>query len=274
MTLPTGKGAFIHANTRLYPASDPIGWARAVGLSWVLLHVSAAPELLRAALRAGLRVWWWAGPPAFTPETWRHTISSMARRIRNEGGEGGVVDKETADEWAGQLTEVQALAAAVESAPGTWGLTSFPAAGHLDTLAPSFDFLLMQLYGRGLQGEELHAFLERWGDRWDRRDGETDGELHGVPVGLVAAAYRRTPAEQAEYLAELPPTSFAALWTGAPAELAELTPILRQWRPDEAVPFGFRPERLAPPPAPPERPRPDCFCCFCSWRRESEMTDA
>ncbi len=243
MTAPElPRKALFERGASYYPAHDSIMFARVLGCDSIFL-LSRLPDSgyrFERAQAAGLRVWWWVGPEAWKPDTWRATVLRLRALLTYVGGLGYVADVEEAPAWAGQEAELDALAATLAEDAERWsvGFTSFPAWPYWRRVAARARraWGCPQLYGirNPAPPDELRARGEPWRMTWG-----------GGYVPALAAWGRELP-ELRAYLAAFEGEAGAAFWhehvpTGAKLE------ALRAWRPRDFF-------SLTPPRAPGREP--------------------
>jgi hypothetical protein len=226
-----------------YRPGSSLDFARAIGAESMVLHCNLTGALERAELarRAGLPIWWWAGPDAWKPNTWRTTRARCLELIAGGYGVGYVPDCETAHEWAGQTQEIDALAASLDSdtrAGLSVGFTSFPSWPYWRRVAHRARgvWACPQLYGIVTPGTP--AELLRRGEPWAQ-------EFGGGYVPALAA-WGRDPEEQRAYLAGMASVPGAIFWHGLPAPRGGVLSALRDWTPSR--PFSSAPPAPGGPP--------------------------
>lgn len=172
MTAPVEipRKALFERGASYYPAHDSIMFARVLGCDSIFL-LSRLPDSgarFERAAAAGLRCWWWVGPEAWKPDTWRATVLRQRALLSYVGGLGYVADVEEGPEWSGQTTELAALVETLREDSERWsvGFTSFPMWPywrHVAAGAPRV-WGCPQLYGirNPAPPDELRARGEPW----------------------------------------------------------------------------------------------------------------
>lgn len=246
MVAPRGKGLYGRGPS-LYPGDDPASYAKALECDFiVLINGAGVEEHAKRAQGLGLDVLLWSPPETWHPDNWRATLELQAERVQQLGLAGLVADIEDWPAWAPHRDEIPAVAQALAQLARTFlsvGFTSFPSWGGLTELAqiaaPAGVWGSPQLYGVLEPGTpaELKARARRWREAFPE-------------VAVSLAAWNRSPADQAEYLAHFTDERAALLWQSttargsiSPLPGSELFEVLRIWnvnaRPGEAAAGAF-----------------------------------
>lgn len=231
MSAPRGKGIYAR-DPDYYPDRDPSQYAYNMGCQFVALHDSASSDDdLRRAQALGLKVYLWEGPDSWLPENWQETLYSHSERVARFDLEGFIADVERQNVWRNHEAEIFELAGTLGSAASAYrsvGFTSFPSWKWTDDVAAIAGPKLWgspQLYGI-LEPASPARLLER-GAKWHEIFTEVLPSL---------AAWRRTPAEQAEYLEAFRNERGGIFWQ-APTHGGQIQPwpgtagfdVLRDW---------------------------------------------
>lgn len=227
MTLPElPRKTFFERGARYYAPADSITFARVLGCDSILLlaRLPHSGERFARATAAGLRVWWWVGPEAWKPETWRATVDRLRALLGYVGGLGYVADVEEAPAWSGQHAELAALTEALREDSQRWsvGFTSFPSWPYWRNVAAGAPRVwgCPQLYGihNPAPLDELRARGEPW--------------RHAFGGGYVPAlaAWGRELPELRAYLAAFEGENGGAFWHEHIPSGAKLE-ALRAWTP-------------------------------------------
>lgn len=170
-----GRGPVYQSIPTYGAGSDVIAYSRAIGAdAAIVLLVDATPQRLRAALDAFPgRVWVWAGPHSWRPDTWRGTLATVRELMRRHPVVGYIADVEDAPRWAAaSVGEREALVDELEAdarAGRSVGLTTLPLlrGGHPIVAqlsrAPSI-WMVPQLYH--LSAQSIRALLDEWQSRF------------------------------------------------------------------------------------------------------------
>ncbi len=233
---PSGHALFVRDWRRVFVEElTPASFAdryRAAGLRWIALYLehgadaNASAELARELARGGLEVW--ASWGLVRPGTWRARMARFLERARAAHARGILINPENPDraahargapnwneaEAAAFLEELERaeLPIVVASYGTPQGFPSFPwatwqAGGSTIGMPLLFDRDLSadpaRYFARGLEGWRGHGF-----------------ELLDVAGSTWAHAGRRkkTLAELARHLEELPRTPAVALWSPVPLD--------------------------------------------------------
>lgn len=223
-TLP--RKAFFERQASGYPADDSIAYARILGCDSVaLLAELADADKVARARAAGLRWWWWAGPDAWKPATWRNTHDRIVALLSTLGGEGYIADVETADAWRGHDVQRAELVAALDrdSAAASVGFTSFPSWPWWREVAWGARRVwgCPQLYGIHSPAPPMQL----------RARGEPWRQAFGGGYCPALAAWGRTAPELAAYLGAFADMPGAVFWHSLPAPRGAELEVLRQWSP-------------------------------------------
>lgn len=227
MTAPElPRKTFFERGARYYAPTDSVTFARVLGCDSILL-LSRLPDSgarFERATAAGLRVWWWVGPEAWKPDTWRATVLRLRALLTYVGGLGYVADVEDWPAWQGHDRDLEELAAALAEDSARWscGFTSFPYWPRWQLVAARAPRLwgCPQLYG--IRDPAPLPELRQRGEPWRRAFG-------GGYVPALAAWGRELP-ELRAYLAAFEGETAGAFWHEHLPSGAKLE-ALRAWFP-------------------------------------------
>lgn len=228
-----------------YPGGDVLAWASSARLDGVFLHcrIRGHEDRGARAAAAGWPIWWYAGPDHWTPETWRATRLRCLELVGRGWGVGYVCNAERAPLWAGHRSEVQALAAALDSdsrAGLSVGFASIPAWPNWRVIAHGARLVwgAPELYGIVTPGTPAELLAR--GEPWRRE--------FGGGYRPCLAAWNRSALEQRAYLAGMSGLEGGAFWHERPAPSGGVLDAIASWEPrppDPSVP----PSVQSPPAA-------------------------
>lgn len=153
-------------------------YARALGFDYLRQfdHVAiqytrtGSGELARALIDAGLDVYAFDGPSAWTPNGWRATLPRILAWAKAVGAEGILPDPE--DLWrAARAEQMAELGRALREAASETKvcITSFPLLPLRETLAKEtrgYVSASPQLYAKGRPASAIKAWFDHWEDLW------------------------------------------------------------------------------------------------------------
>lgn len=243
------KKAFYERGSAFFPGGDAIAYSRGLGFDSIFLDLALATDRhIQAALDAGLRVWIYAGPGDWQPDTWRRTAAAIDAKLERFAHHprmmGVKVDEEDIDrpreeKWLSGnfLAEHIALEAWMngQAAMGrSVGYTSYPGFLYWRRVARNVRraWGSPQLYG--YRDPATPEELKARGIEWKEAFG--GGYVPSLAVGWYYAdpSLSRDAAEQAEYM-RIVGTTGGIFWIfGSPREgriLPEVgTPLWRALR--------------------------------------------
>ena len=198
MNTPPGRFLYLW-RASLYPANDPVSYARTLGVTGVFVQGSDEATCRKAVETFGRdNVFLWSFPGSFLPENAAATVALLASRAERWGCAGLLADVENAPKWAGQDGALGNLILAIRAAEAkglSVGVTSFPSwhREYLTRLARETGVWgSVQCYGRDGQDS---ATLRGWADRWRSIFGAAR-----TSVSVWSAAGSRRENARANYL--------------------------------------------------------------------------
>lgn len=229
------RKAFYHRPTLTYPGSY-VAWSRSLGCDSVIINghapaASIATLVTEARTAPALKVFVWAGPQYWRPDTWAATLTLLQGQVTTHRMDGLIADVE---DWTSPRNDfrpwqqattaekqqlVQRLASAAETT--SVGFTSFPAHAMVEQVARSSRRIWgsPQLYGlRTTTIAQLQQQRVRWA-----------GLFSQITVSL--AAWDRDAAEQTTYLRNWANEAGALFWVANALSNQPLFNSLRDWNP-------------------------------------------
>lgn len=230
---PTGRGLFARGDSIIAGPWDFVSIVS--GARW--------RELAAMAHARNLPHWFFLGPSAWRPESWRDTVPTIVARARATGAQGIIADVENGwpeldnDTRARELTALGRKLAEVSNETRVM-LTSYPGLPGLATLARACGDRVVgnvQIYGRGSREA---AVFQRWYDRWAAAFGPR------LTVSVAGEGWSpendwlNEPGAFPRYLASIPRSAGGLVWYEG-SDIPEANKrALASWNPGGALPLA------------------------------------